>query len=258
MGVVWPEKDRLMTRARALKRAIRARSAATGERYTTARRHVLSQLKAAAPPSRTQAEPPPAPSTQAARTGMSEAPFVKRTGHGFDYWFGVLDRFGAVEKGHTAAARHLVEDHGVPGWHAQGLTVAYERARGVRALNQRGDGGFEVSVSKTVAASVPAVVKAFSSPRQRAQWKVNDPELLPALAKALKSSKSKGFVVRPDGLGRFRYQWDGTVVQFYLTPKPGGKTSVVVTHMKLDDARAVERRRADWRQVLNAVASAEG
>lgn len=34
-----------MTRARALKEVIRARAAKTGERYTTARRHVLNELR---------------------------------------------------------------------------------------------------------------------------------------------------------------------------------------------------------------------
>ena len=33
-----------MTRARALKQVIRARAAKTGERYTTARRHILKEL----------------------------------------------------------------------------------------------------------------------------------------------------------------------------------------------------------------------
>jgi hypothetical protein len=212
-------------------------------------------LKAVEPRARAVKASPAAPAPARA-AGISEAQFVKKTGHGFDHWFAVLDRFGAVEKGHTAAARHLFADHGVPGWHAQGLTVAYERARGVRAANQRCDGVFEVSVSKVLAASVPAIVKALSSPRVRGRLKVSDPELMAAFAQGLKASKSKGFVVRPDGLGRFRYQWGPTTVQFYLAPKPGGKTSVVVTHMKLADAREVEQRRAAWREVLNALAAA--
>jgi hypothetical protein len=42
--VVWPEGP-VMTRAAALKKVIRARAAKTGERYTTARRHVLNELQ---------------------------------------------------------------------------------------------------------------------------------------------------------------------------------------------------------------------
>ena len=38
-----------MTRAKALKNVIRARAAKTGERYTTARRHVLSELSKSKP-----------------------------------------------------------------------------------------------------------------------------------------------------------------------------------------------------------------
>ncbi len=169
---------------------------------------------------------------------MSDAAFLKHTGHGLDHWFAVLDRFGAVEKGHTASARHLHETHGVDGWYAQGITVSYERERGVRAVNQRLNGQFEVSVSKTMNATTKQVVKAFSDARTRATW-INeaDAKLADALAKGVADKKSKGFVIRPDGLGRFRYKWNDTTVQLYLTPKSKEKISVVVTQMKLPSGR---------------------
>jgi len=241
-----------MTRARALKQAIRDRAARTGERYTTARRHVLSAAAprpAPAPPSRPV---PPAP----ARGTVSDAKSVEKTGYGLDHWFAVLDRFGGVEKGHTAAARHLFADHHVPGWYAQGITVAYERARGVRVLNQRGDGQYEVSVSKVMTANTAKVIKAFADPRVRRQWIGGvDRGLAGALTSALTGAASKGFVVRPDGLARFRYKWDGTTVQFYLEPKPGGKTSLVVQHTKLQGPSAVEERRGQWKTAFKAVAA---
>jgi uncharacterized protein YndB with AHSA1/START domain len=186
---------------------------------------------------------------------MSDAAFVKKTGHDLAYWFDVLDKFGAVEKGHTAAARHLYEDHKVDGWYAQNITVSYERARGVRALNQRCDGAFEVSASKTVAASTKQLVKAFKDPRERERWIGEaNPQLAGALVKGLADKKSKGVVVRPDGLVRFRYQWDDTTVQFYMAPKPGGKFIVSVQHMKLPTAEAVEAYRSQWKAALAALA----
>jgi hypothetical protein len=245
-----------MTRARALKHVIRARVAKTGERYTTARRHVLNNLQGPRLVETRPAPQPRAPAPKAAkRSGMSEAKFVEKTGHGFDHWFAVLDRFDAVKKGHTAAARHLYEAHGVDGWYAQGITVAYERARGVRELNQRCDGAYEVSVSKTVGGAVASVIKVLTNPSQRAKLKVPDAGLLPALATGLSAPKSKGFVVRPDGLGRFRYKWGDTTVQFYLVPKPGNKVAVTVTNMNLTDGRMVESRRAVWRELLNSLAA---
>lgn len=249
-----------MTRARALKQAIRARAARTGERYTTARRHVLASLAAApSAPAPGEAQPAtvveaPIQVTKTATT--SERRIREKTGHALDHWFGVLDRFGAVEKGHTAAARHLYDTHGVDGWYAQGITVAYERARGVRAVNQRCDGAFEVSVSKVMAGDVPSVIRRMTGLRLRKRLTSSDPGLVPALGAALDAPASKGFVVRPDGLGRFRYKWGQTTVQMYLTPKPVGKVSVVVTNMRLASSEMVEQRRAAWRSLLASLAAA--
>jgi len=247
-----------MTRARALKQVIRARAAKTGERYTIARRHVLKDLPPRTAPS---ARPRSMTATRAAAAGsskgsVSDAKSLEKTGHGLDHWFEVLDRFGAVEKGHTAAARHLHEAHHVNGWYAQGITVAYERARGMRALNQRCDGEYEVSVSKVVAADTTDVIKAFTETRRRRRWVEGiDARLVSALSAGLDSPASKGFVVRPDGQARFLYKWDGTTVQLYVLPKPGGKVSVVVVNTKLPGAAIVEERREQWRIALRAVAA---
>ena len=247
-----------MTRDRALKQVIRTRAAKTGERYTTARRHVLSTLHATKPlrpaqPAAVAAAPPATPRSK----GMSDEAFRKRTGHGLDHWFAILDTFGGVEKGHTATARHLNEEHGVDGWYAQGITVAYERARGVRVANQRTDGAYEVSVSKVLNGSTRDVVKWLSDTTLRRRWCGGvDAKLAAALASSLDATGSKGVVVRADGLGRHRYKWGNTTVQLYMTPKPGGKVTFVATHMRLADAAAVETSRAQWRAAVNALAKA--
>ena len=246
-----------MTRARALKQVIRARAAKTGERYTTARRHVLKGLPVGRidrpSPAGRPTEPVLEPSAKTKAT-FSDKKFIEKTGHGLDYWFEVLDRFGAVEKGHTAAARHLHDAHKVDGWYAQGITVSYERARGVRQANQRCDGAFEVSVSKTLAGDARAVVKALTDPAVRKRLSKSDPALFGALWHALDAPKSKGVVIRPDGLGRFRYPWAGTTVQLYMAPKPGGRVSVVASNMKLGSSAVVEERRAIWRAALSELA----
>ena len=157
------------SRARALKKLIRARAAKTGERHTTA----VTSSKT--------------------KGGLSDAVSRAKTGRGLDHWFEVLDRFGAVEKGHTAAARHLYDAHGVDGWYAQGITVAYERARDVRAVNQRRDGGYEVSVSKVLPVGTADAVKAFTDHRRRQRWlEAADRGLVTALSTALRGSTSKG------------------------------------------------------------------
>ena len=247
-----------MTRARALKQIIRARAAKTGERYTTARRHVLSELHLQPRPSAvTRPAAVRAPADAATPKGqVSDAKAREKTGHGLDHWFAVLDTFGGVSRGHTALARHLFADHGVPSWYCQGITVAYERAHGARAVNQRCDGEYEVSVSKVLAATPRAVALALTDARRRRHWASDvDAELAKALAAGLTGQSSKGVIVRADGQGRFRYKWGETAVQGMLLPKTGGKVSLVVTQSKLADAAAVERQRAQWRIALNALAS---
>jgi hypothetical protein len=250
-----------MTRARALKQVIRARAAKTGERYTTARRQVIKDVSAAAPlkraPASPESESSPAPSAPPAPTkgSVSDASSRAKTGHGLDHWFAILDKFDGVAKGHTALARHLYEDHKVPGWYAQGITVAYERARGARMLHQRMSGEYEVSVTKTVNGDTAAVARAFTDAKRRAKWlPAANADLGAALIAALKAKSSKGFVIRPDGMGRYRYKWGASTVQFYLYPKGEERTSVVVTQMKLAAAAAVEARRTEWRAALGALA----
>jgi hypothetical protein len=259
-----------MTRARALKQIIRTRAAKTGERYTTARRHVLEHLEEASsnrsrrsgtpsaeelPSSLALVKASPAPAAPPTRGSVSDEKAREKTGHGLDHWFARLDRFGGVEKGHTALARHLYDDHNVPGWYAQGITVAYERARGARTLNQRTSGDYEVSVTKTVSGDTLEVVRAFTDARRRAKWLSGaDQKLAAALTAGLTAPSAKGFVIRPDGMGRYRYKWGSTTVQFYAIPKGDGRTSVVVTHLKLSDAATVERSRALWRVALGALA----
>ena len=241
-----------MTRARALKQTIRDRAAKTGERYTTARRHILRELNVA-PQALKAPEAPQAPKVSP-KGAISETKAIEKTGHGLAHWFAVLDRFGGIEKGHTASTEMLYKQYDVPAWYCQGIVVAYERARGKRVMNQKCDGSFEVSVSRVFAATAPALVKALSEAKQRKRWSANaDPALVKAFEAALKDKKSKGFVMKPNGEARYRYKWDGMTVQFNLYPKGPGKTSIVAQQI-LPGADAIEPYRALWKAAFAALA----
>ncbi|MFL6198414.1 MAG: DUF4287 domain-containing protein [Thermoanaerobaculia bacterium] len=230
-----------MTQQKKLKKAIRARSAKTGESYTSARRQVLlAREEPAAPP------PPPKPPVKG---GITDESVLKKTGHGLDHWFGVLDAFGAAAKGHTATAAYLHKEHGIPGWHSQGITVAYERARGLREVNQACTGKFQVSVSKTVPATVAEVVEALKSADRRAVWLEGaDPGLVQALDAALSGDKPREVKTKAD-YAWLRFPWDGRTVEIRITGKPKG-ASVVADNGDLPDAALVEQRRAQWRAAL--------
>jgi hypothetical protein len=228
-----------MTRSRKLKKAIRARAAKTGESYTAARHQLLKSRTR--PAAVAAAAPPP--------LGLSDRAVRAKTGHGYDHWFPLLDAFGAAAKGHTATARHLSADHGVPAWHAQGITVAYERARGLRVVNQAAS-GFQVTVSKVVHAELDEVLTAFF-PAARKRWLASaDPGLRRALSSAL-APGAKG-VVRGPKRARVRYKWEGTDVELMMEPRVRG-TSVSASSTKLEDAAQVALRRRQWKAALEAL-----
>jgi hypothetical protein len=246
-----------MTRDKKLKKAVRARARKTGERYTAARRQVLlareKRGRATPPPGR------PAPATApvsvpGGRAAGSDAAVVRKTGHGLAHWFAVLDRFDAAAKGHTASAAHLNAAHGVPGWHAQMITVAYERARGRRAPNQASSGRFQVSVSKSVPGTVAEVAAAIGDARRRAQWlRAADRALVGALDAALAGENARRVTIKKEDYGRLRYPWDGAAVEIFLYGKPKGRTSVVANNTDLPDAATVEERRRQWRAALDGL-----
>jgi hypothetical protein len=241
-----------MTEARNLKQAIRARAAKTGERYTAARVHVLKALdKRGKHGPRPSAKPTvvapalPSPPT----SGLSAKAVLAKTGRSLDHWFAVLDAFHAADKGHTASARHLRDDHGVPGWHSQGITVAYERSRGLRAVNQAAS-GFQVTVSKMLPVNLERALSALR-PTARKAWLAGAD---PALRRALDAALAKGArgLVRGPKRSRVRYKWDGSDVELVFEPRGKG-TSVAASNTKLADAGLVARRRAQWRIALDGL-----
>jgi hypothetical protein len=219
-----------MTTDKARKRAVRARMEKTGERYAAARRHVVSTA------SSTTTHLPP----RVAEPGMSEAAILKGTGRTWDDWFRILDAWDATSKNHTEIARHVHGEHGVDGWWSQSVTVGYERARGMRAPNERPE-GFEVSVSKTVPLDAMAAWRAFAEPSLRSRW-------LDLPLRMRMGTRTMG------RSARFDVPSEGNRVNVYFTPRDEGKSTVTVTHVKLADAADVAAHRTAWRARLDGLA----
>jgi hypothetical protein len=249
-----------MTKQKNLKRIIRERTEKTGESYTAARRQVLN---ARTPAQNAVARREADIRESSARTGsklnaqsnsagtVSEARVLQRTGRPLAQWFRVLDQFGAAERGHTEAARHLGRDHHVSGWYAQAITVAYERARGLRTINQTSK-GFQVSVSRTIQAEPTLITSAFTNTRTRKAWLASaDRELAEVLNQVL--AKKREFTCSPRGTYGLRFRWNGAAVEIGVTPMANGRSQIVAAISRLADAKDVAGQRRRWTAVLNAV-----
>lgn len=222
-----------------LKRLVRTRMQKTGESYTSARVQLLKQRTA--PPEAPVVPTAPAalgPADYERLAGMSNAAVKAKTGCAWDRWVFALDRYGAADMSHREIAELVHEKYKIPDWWAQTVTVGYERIRGLRAIGQRRDGSYEASKSKTVAAPVRRLYRAFRDARLRQRW-LDVPVTIRTAS--------------PDKAVRFGWG-DGSVVQAYFTPKGAGKTAVAIQHMRLKDKATAERFRGFWAERLGAVA----
>ncbi|MBG0827226.1 DUF4287 domain-containing protein [Planomonospora sp. ID67723] len=228
-----------MTSNKSFKSRVRARMAKTGESYSAARRHLVPADEAATADSRTASAPEeraasvPGEPQAGGDVMISDDTVAARTGRSHDEWFALLDEWGAATRPHTEIARWLVEEHGVGGWWAQSVTVAYERARGLRAPGQSRGGDFSVSASKTIDVPAERVTEAFTDEDLRARWLPDAP-----------------FEIRTSRPGKsVTANWEGrAAVTVGLVAKGEGKTQLAVQHAKLPDAGSAAELKAYWRE----------
>ena len=242
-----------MTRQKSFKGRIRARMDKTSESYTTARRQLLAKADAEAgtPAGPEQPTGPAAAASQpaapagapvaaapGARRPYSDEVIRRNTGRGWDEWFDLLDAWGAVRRPHPEIARWL-EEHAVGGWWAQGVTVAYEQARGLRDPGQRRGGLYEVNASKTVAVPVERLYEAFADPALRGRW-------LPAAAFEIRTA-------RPARSIRANWEDGSTRLLVTFTARGEAKSQVAVTHERIPDAPAADKLKAFWRERVSVL-----
>ncbi len=224
------------------KQRVRARMHKTGEAYTTARQQLLR--KATIEPSGDDV--PAAAHTDAngtahetpeERTLTSDAAMERGTGRPHAEWFAALDAWDATTRRHPEIARWLREAHGVPGWWAQNITVAYERARGIRRVGQMAD-GFQVAVTRTVAADAERTLAAFVDAAERSRW----------LPQPMSPRPTRAALT-----ARFDWAEPPSRVVVGLTSRADGKTVVAVSHEKLPDAETAEQFKAAWQTWLGTL-----
>ncbi|NIJ04906.1 hypothetical protein [Frigoribacterium faeni] len=160
------------------------------------------------------------------RPTISDARLASGTGRSSEQWFALLDGADATRLSHTQIARILVDEHEVPGWWAQSITVRYEQARGMRLPGQQADGTFSVSVSRSLRGG-PLELLDLGVERF-AEFAGGAPEA---------TSRS---AAHPTA----RWRLEGEVLlQLTVSPGTGGKCSVSLTQSRLRLPERVEPAR---------------
>jgi len=213
------------------KRLVRARMQKTGESYTAARARLLTKQ---------QVTPKQARTPDYARLAgmMSDAALKAKTGCPWERWVRALDRVQAYTWPHRRIAEYVHEKYKVPGWWSQTVTVGYERIKGLRAIGQRRDGGFEATKSKTFAVALSRLYRAWSDAGTRARW-------LPGVDLTVRrATRHKSM----------RITWpDKSSVQVGFAARSAAKSQVQVQHAKLPDRQASTRMKQFWAERLGAL-----
>lgn len=169
--------------------------------------------------------------------GVSSNAVKKATGRTWLQWLTLLDKAGARSWPHAEIAAWLHKKHRVADWWCQMVTVGYEQASGRRVKNQKND-GFEVSVSKTIAAPVDRAFNAWKDATLREQW-------LPVTSLTVRKATPHKSI---------RITWaDETNLSVNFWPKGPLKCQVVPQHGKLPDATTAEKMKAYWGEKLEAL-----
>jgi len=166
---------------------------------------------------------------------MSDEAVESKTGKNWSRWFKHLDAAGGKKMTHQQLTAHLTDKHDVRPWWTQMIAVTYEQARGLREVHEK-PGGYEISVSRTIAASVPKAFKAWKDEKTRAKW-------LPAKLTIRRATPNKSL--------RITWEDGKTSVTAAFLMKDSGKCQVVAQHSKLTDAKAAAKMKKFWGAALD-------
>jgi len=190
-------------------------------------------------PKQAPAKRKPAPKARAkaaSKTGggaMSDAALKAKTGRTWDQWFTLLDKAGAAKMTHGAIAKLVATRHKIPGWWAQAVTVGYERARGLRKVNET-LAGFRTGVSRTLDAGMDAAFGAWDNAKTRAALLKEKVDL---------STRDPG--------KNLRFAWKVGRVEVRFVVKSAKKTQVTVDHTGLKSESQVDKFKTQWSETMD-------
>jgi uncharacterized protein YndB with AHSA1/START domain len=194
-------------------------------------------------------------------TKISDESVQAKTGKVWSEWFSILDEFNCAAHGHTATAKFLSKEHGVPTWWAQTITVRYELDRGLRLPGQR-PSGFEASVQRLINVPVSQAFAAWAEAEHVARWFTTSAE---------QDFREGGRYGNADGdAGEYRrivlnklirFTWEqkqhspGSVVDVSFTPKQGNRVQVRITHARLKTSKDADDLREGWSWAIDSLKS---
>jgi uncharacterized protein YndB with AHSA1/START domain len=172
------------------------------------------------------------------RSIITDKLVVPKTGKTMQEWFAIMDKKGAKKMTQTEICQLVNTMAGLEPlgeWNQNLLATSYAWDRGLKERGEKQD-GFEIGVSKTIAAPIGSLYDAWFNDKIRKRW----------LAEPISfrtSSENKSM--------RINWSDDKTILSVNFYEKGEGKAQVVVQHLKLGGIDEANEMKEFWGKALN-------
>ena len=186
---------------------------------------------------------------------VSDASVKKETGKSFAEWFAVIDACGGPGRGRRDIGSHLYGELKVDTWWSATIQVEYEKHKGVVEKDGKGK-GFTICATKSVKAPAEKCFELWATGKELDRWFGSGNTLDLKAGGSLSNADGNAADVKSVTPGKtIRFVWKaanapGTPVEVKFQPA-GAKTTVMVTHDRLQTRDEADGFRAAWGAALD-------
>ncbi|MBL8299497.1 MAG: SRPBCC domain-containing protein [Rhodanobacteraceae bacterium] len=177
------------------------------------------------------------------------------TGRSFTQWFGEIDSWGGVALGRREINQRLLDAHKVDPWWITTINVEYEIARGLKEKDGRAK-GYTICATKSIKAAPAACYDSFASTTALNRWFGPGHALSFTDGGSLHNGDGNRALIRKLSPGKaIKLIWQqadaapDTPVEIKFAPA-GAKTTVMVTHERLQNRADADGLRRAWGEAL--------
>ena len=189
-----------------------------------------------------------------------EASAKKATGRSLGEWFALLDAAGGPAKGRRDLGALLHGEHKLEPWWSSTIIGQYEAAHGLKEKDGRLK-GYTICATKSIKASPIDCAAQFSSAQALDDWLGKGHQLDFKDGGQLHNADGNRAQIKKINPGKnIRLIWqqpgvaENTPVEIKFAPA-GSKTTVMVTHERLQSREEADGLRAAWGEALNRLKS---
>lgn len=191
---------------------------------------------------------------------LTDANVKSSTGKTCKEWFKALDDLGGPGIGRKGMGDFLFKQCKVDAWWTATIMVEYENARGVTQKDGK-PMGYNICVTKGIAAPVEKVFGAFAKAGELDKWfSKKSKQDFKVGGRYENGDGDRGELLKVRENKDLKFTWEnprhtpGSVVEIKLQPN-GSKTSVVVTHDRIQKRDEADDLRTGWMFALESLKS---